>query len=293
MISRRVPSHCSALALLATIAFAAAANAGLVNGDFSSDSLFRGNYNYLPGLGGGWAAKNAFDGNDETVDNWQIIDGAAQQMSNSGSATRIGQGISAGELTGIGWSLDFELIDRGISRVQLWAGVDDMVNNDSQRLITIGSDNAPTAGIVEDPGWTRLLEERDLEAGVHSLGISQDLGDYDILIVRFRGNGATIGVRIDNVALTSSDAPPEQPLRITAVSVDVATGMATLTWNSQAGVAYAIDESADLGVDGWPENLDSLMGEAGKTTKTFPLLEMHRGLPELFFRIRVQDVGGG
>ena len=84
-----------------------AAQAGIVNGDFSVTTLTDGKVVYND-KDAGWFSKNAYDGT--APDNWRIQPaGYMEMLSNSGTKTRYGQAFSAGDMTGTGWSLEFDL----------------------------------------------------------------------------------------------------------------------------------------------------------------------------------------
>ncbi len=67
---------------------------------------------------------------------------------------------------------------------------------------------------------------------------------------------------------------------------DVAGGMASLTWTSETGATYAIDESPDLTPASWVENQNGISGQAGETTYPFSILPQNVGKSALFFRVR-------
>ena len=73
---------------------------------------------------------------------------------------------------------------------------------------------------------------------------------------------------------------------ITGSSFDVAAGQASLTWTSETGATYAIDESPDLTPSSWVESQNAISGQAGQTTHPFSILPQNIGKPGLFFRVR-------
>lgn len=181
---------------------------GLVNGDFSDPTIVRAGNATYGDLAKGWVGKNAYDGDPGTKDNWQIINEQLVQTSNSDSATRVGQVFLADDMTGTGWSLEFDLTMDGLTRLQLFGGVDDGDNLITQKVLAMGDDKAPKGDIVES-GWTTLLDVAGLAMDSHSFPIAEDLGDFDLLALRFRGTGGTVGATIDNVRFTGEDVIPE------------------------------------------------------------------------------------
>jgi hypothetical protein len=176
---------------------------GLINGDFSDPTLKRAGSATYGDLGEGWVGKNAFDDDPGTPDNWQIINEELHQVGNSGSATRAGQIFRADNMTGTGWTFDFELMNDDLNRVQVFAGVDDGDNLSSQSVLSMGGDDAPPDDIVMGT-WTTLIDEQPLTLpGPFSFPIADDLSGFDLIAVRFRGSGGTVGAIVDNVAFTA------------------------------------------------------------------------------------------
>jgi len=199
--------HYSLLTCIAIASLAASPShaATIVNGDFSDDSLMRINSGVrYTEIDAGWTAKNAFDADVNTTDNWQITGGVLEQIGSSGSATRASQLFSS-ELTGTGWSLNFVTADDSLASVQLFAGVDDG-DNTNDIVYSNGDDSVPEADIVTG-GWTTLIDESPIAVGAHSFEISEDLSGYDIMVLRFKGGNSTVGVTIDNVAFEQVPEP--------------------------------------------------------------------------------------
>ncbi len=181
---------------------------GLVNGDFSDPTMKRGGNATYGDLGEGWVAKNAFDGDGGTPDNWQITGGELVQVGNNGSATRAVQIFRAGEMEGFGWRFEFELFDDNMTRLQVFAGLDDGNNLSGMNVLATGGDGTPASGAVVG-NWATLIDEANLTPGLYSFDILEDLSQYDLIGVRFRGNGGTVGARIDNVRFIGPVTIPE------------------------------------------------------------------------------------
>ena len=203
----------------------------LVNGDFSVDMLTNGTAKYQH-VDTGWHSKNAGT-------NWDIQSGVLEQIGNNGSATRAGQVFSADSLTGTGWFLNFDLSVDSLNRVQLYGGVDDGNNSPGNNVLGFGGDGSPTNNIVVG-SWTPLIDESGLNPGTLSFSITDDLSSYDLLALRFRGSGATVGAVLDNVELSQVAPPPPPPPPLGLINgdfMDPALGRGNITYG-------------DLG-DGW------------------------------------------
>ena len=288
----------STVAMIGVVSFANAIAIPVPGGDFSSPTLTHGTGNQ-DSLDNGWYTKNADDGVRADPDpiNWSTGETVGTpdiltQLSNSGSKTRAGQFFTMDpQLTGTGWSFEFDLGGTGtFDRVRVWAGT--LADAPSGNAFNSGSDAAPAAGLVDDDGWTLIA---DFEATVatperKSFAITQDLGEFDVMVIKFRGRGNAPGTTYDHVEFVN-DSIPNSTLgfRITDLSVDLEAGMATLTWISQSGAFYSVDESTTLGPKGWLENQDGVLGEAGETSLSIDILEEHLDARAVFFRVRQEE----
>jgi hypothetical protein len=176
---------------------------GLINGDFTDPTFVRSGTATYGDLGEGWVAKNA--GTDWAIQNEELV-----QIGNSGSATRAGQLFRADEMTGTGWSLEFDLTEDDLPQVQVFAAVDDGNNLITQSVLSMGGDGPPDSGVTVD-GWTTLIDEPNLAIGSHSFPIVEDLSDFNLIAIRFRGNGGSIDATLDNVRFSSSAAAIPEP----------------------------------------------------------------------------------
>lgn len=116
-------------------------------------------------------------------------------------------------------------------------------------------------GEIDDVGiWTRPLSEEEI------------LRVYD---------GGVAGKSLGNL-LGLSEAPR---IQITAWSYNAVTKQVSLTWESQAGINYAINYSTDL--QNWSGVvIDPTPGSAGTTTYSFPVPAAVNTATRLFFRVK-------
>jgi len=218
---------------------------GLINGDFSNTTLTHGVANETA-LDQGWYAKNADDGVRGDPRNWSAgatvgTAGLLTQVSNDGSNTRMGQYFS-NALTGTGWSFEFDL--GGTAKtvlMRVWAGTS--AGNPNGNAINGGNNDPPDAGLVDSNGWTEIVNTGALDgAGHYVFSISQDLGDYDVMVIKIRGSGATTGTTYDNFQFVQASAPAD--IVITSVQ-QVGTDI-VIEFTAAATTDYKLTESADL-----------------------------------------------
>ena len=194
----------------------------LPNGDFSSSVMTHGT-GTQDSLDDGWYAKNADNGVRADPDPINWSSGATvgtptilSQLSNSGSKTRAGQFFTMDPgLTGTGWSFEFDLGGTGtFDRVRVWAG--SLAASPSGNAFNSGSDAAPAASLADAGGWTLLA---DFPATVGTPGhmtaaIPQDLGDYDVMVIKVRGRGNGVGSTYDNFAFVNPIPEPSGGLLV-------------------------------------------------------------------------------
>jgi hypothetical protein len=88
-------------------------------------------------------------------------------------------------------------------------------------------------------------------------------------IVQFDNiNGNNPGFWVDDVKLSSTTVEPPDP-RITAITVNKATGAVSITFTSTAGASYSVGASDDLGASDPFVTISTTSGAAGSTTVTF------------------------
>jgi hypothetical protein len=141
-------------------------------------------------------------------------DGVLTHKATTGSLTRMGQYFS-NSLTGTGWSLDFDLggtatIGGAGVYVRLWGGTS--AASPEGVFFNSNGDGDPAAGLVDSNGWTLLVDTglgiTVSGIGTHSYGISQDLGDYDVLVFRVASRSAGNGTTYDNLSLVNPIPEP-------------------------------------------------------------------------------------
>lgn len=184
------------LTCMAIVLIAASNSFGVVNGTFDNSGLGDGTVQFQD-IDAGWFAKDA--GN-----NWNIQGGELVHLATSGSNTRAGQ-VFTNTLSGTDFSLNFDVNDTNITRVQLFGGNITGANNPTTNVLGFGNDNFPTGNI--DWGSDELVDASFSSPGPKSLPIAADLGNFDLLAVRFL-RGAT-GASIDNVEIAPSTASNE------------------------------------------------------------------------------------
>jgi len=194
LIPRRLRALVLLIAPVMLVAAATGAFADIVNGDFSDTNLNPADFVfYGDGLDNGWHGENA---GSVSGDYWRVINGMLEQTEPD-TATRIGQGFSADNYTGTGWRLVFDL-DGTIDRVTVWAGVDDQTTNEFTVLVDNRDDDGPATAIITASSWTKIVEEFS-PTGDQSIDIAENLSDFDIMVIQFRGTNSTVGAKIDNI----------------------------------------------------------------------------------------------
>jgi len=181
---------------------------GIINADVSSTDFVNGSGSHNS-LGQGWYGKNGDNGSVTSI-NWSSgltvgTPGVITNTGRSGSATRYGQ-FFANNLSGSDWALSFDLGGTGsFDQIRLYGGT--LAVNPSGAVLT--GDNSPPAGdLVDDDGWTSLLfAEGVADTGTVTFNIEEDLSQFNVITIQFRGIGPDVGTTYDNFGFV-----PKQPL---------------------------------------------------------------------------------
>ena len=269
-MTRMKLSAAIAAATLCVFLSGSAAQAGIVNGNFSSTSLTNGTADYSD-KDAGWFSKNAYDGT--APDNWRIQPaGHMEMLSNSGTKTRYGQGFSAGDMTGTGWSLEFDLggAFSNVERVEVWAGKEVASPPSGAAIINIGADGGPAGSIVQGGSWVKLVDEATLTAAHHTYPLAgdPDLTDYDIMAIRFRARSAGVGAQYDNVEFTQAGGGPPPTTGQTTGVLDLSGRDSTGLGAGESGSNMANPKTFSATTD---FSLDDIAWGSGGLSGTFDL----------------------
>jgi len=220
---------------------------GIVNADISSTVMTQGDAN-AEDLGYGWFAKGGDSEPAPTILQWSAgatagTAGVMTQVGNSGSATRFGQ-YFGNILTGTGYSLDFDLGGTAwFEYMDLWAGTLDA--SPSGTAMDSGTTRNPSDNLVVG-SWTKLLEivTADLSGAAHySFPITQDLGSYDVMVLRVQSKSTGVGTTYDNFEFVGGGGDTTPPNWIaTWPQVDgvTATGGTARAQIDEDGTAYYV-----------------------------------------------------
>lgn len=261
----------------------------------------------------GWGSEN---GKDDVFDH-EISGGQLRRVDIDQHSTRVGAvfRVDLSAVTGP-MTLELDLLSGDINDMNFYLGVDDgdngaelvvfdMDSNGPDKLGAVPNDEAGIWLQVFTDGWaydvpTNPRYSHDIATGRVTADLSTDLagnevGDvsgYDLVAI-YINSDVDAGIVIDNIKLTfSGPAVPPPPLQITDFEYDHGANMATISWASQEGKYYSIDESTglldseSLSAAAWTENRDGVPGDEVETTITVEVLPEHRGLDRLFFRVR-------
>jgi hypothetical protein len=251
------------------------------------------------------------DGKDDVFDH-EISGGQLRRVDLDQTTTRVGA-VFRVDLSAVSgpMKLELELVSGDFNDINLHFGIDDGDNDGSE--IALDMDKNDPVPNPEVAAWTQVFTDGwaydvsdnprytyDVTTGLVTADLSTDssgnvIGDfsgYDLVAIYFNSD-RDAGIVVDNLKLTfEGPALPPPPLAITGFEYDNDSDEATITWASQEGVFYSIDEAAALtgmvmpGASVWFENQDGVLGLAGETTVTFAVAPMHEAVPRLFFRIR-------
>lgn len=212
--------HLLCALLLGSLSLAPCASAITIllpNGDFSSTTLTNGSGDETS-LDQGWYAKNADDGVRVDPINWSIgatvaTPGVMTHTANSGSKTRTGMFFTMDpQLDGTGWSLEFDLGGTGtFELLRVWGGTLDATP--SGNAFVNGSDAAPSANLVDGSGWTELVSISSTTSPGHVVvPITEDLGNFDVMVIKIRARGSGVNTTYDNFAFTNPIPEPSHSL---------------------------------------------------------------------------------
>ncbi len=168
-------------------------------------------------------------------------------------------------------------------------------------------------GVVIENQWQHFVFQRtisgNLEIWIDGLKVAEKPNVPDLLPLdgSFTIGGEpnstnSLSGRIDDLAVYSDALKEEQitalaggvtpielfgggstKLTITAISYDVDSDQASLTWNSRSKANYSIDISETLGFDEWEEVIDDIPSQGDTTTVQLPALAQRN---KIFFRVR-------
>lgn len=199
--------------LVVILSAGAACGQGLINGDFSSSAIGDAGGGGAPvpysAVDDGWWAKDA-------ANNWEISGGQLNEIGRTGSETRVVQ-FFTNNMIGTGWSLDLTLGTSGnatqADNILVWGGTDDGNNAPGDKLIGLGGDGPPDAGIVSG-GWTELVNMEDVDAdGAKSYPIAEDLSDFDLIgvMITNRNSNGPATLTVDDVQFFNPNAAVPEP----------------------------------------------------------------------------------
>lgn len=166
------------------------------NGDFSVNKPLSHGWIYYRGIDRsqvGWTANRS----------WMIADGALVKDKHEPRSPRefVGTAFRAGELTGTGWRLEYDLAGSvGVEYLRVYGAKERSGNRAGDRVFGFGNHDPPEAAIADKNGWVLLLNlSKPAEGQDVQHVIRDDLSRFDLIAIKICGGEGS--ARIDNLEL--------------------------------------------------------------------------------------------